>query len=194
MSLCSSKSNTPEPPFEVENLRRGDPHGFGRVPRQRRPDRAARRIFSASPPRFFRNPIATGRAPAGHWARRPRAPIKRGSNSAGSPRPSPSRVCPRRDRLFMPAWLGGESRNRKAGSNREVRFAADSPLEEAVSSEPVSEAGNSLLGREFTGNFIASGPRAASTAAKKDAIPDAYGPIPYASEQGIFCGLAGNLN
>jgi hypothetical protein len=48
--------------------------------------------------------------------------------------------------------------------------------------------------REFTGNFIDSRLRSGSTAAKKGATPDAYEAIPYASEQGFFCGLAGNLN
>ena len=47
---------------------------------------------------------------------------------------------------------------------------------------------------EFTGNFIDSGPATPPTAAKKGVKPEPYGPIPYASEQGIFCGLAGNLN
>jgi hypothetical protein len=48
-------------------------------------------------------------------------------------------------------------------------------LEEAVSSEPVG------LGH-------------ASTVEKTSIISILYGPIPYASEQGIFYGLAGNLN
>ena len=78
-------------------------------------------------------------------------------------------------------------------SPRSPWFAHDSPLEEAVSSEPVSEA-KFPASREFTGNFIESGLRGASTAAKTRVKPDPYGPIPYASEQGIFYGLAGNLN
>jgi hypothetical protein len=53
---------------------------------------------------------------------------------------------------------------------------------------------NSLASREFTGNFIDSGLRGASMAAKKGIKSERYEPIPYASEQGIFCGLAGNLN
>jgi hypothetical protein len=77
---------------------------------------------------------------------------------------------------------------------RKVRFALDSPLEEAVSSEPVSESLKFPVSRENTGNFIDSRLRSASTAAKKGIKPEPYGPIPYASEQGIFCGLAGNLN
>jgi hypothetical protein len=48
--------------------------------------------------------------------------------------------------------------------------------------------------REFTGNFIESGLGGASTAAKKDIKPKPYRPIAYASEQGIFYDLAGNLN
>ena len=63
----------------------------------------------------------------------------------------------------------------------DARFAVDSPLEEAVSSEPVSER-------------IDSGPHGASTSEKKGIKSERYEPIPYASEQGIFCGLAGNLN
>ena len=44
------------------------------------------------------------------------------------------------------------------------------------------------------GNFIDSALRGASTAANKGIKSGRYEPIPYASEQGIFCGLAGNLN
>ena len=51
-----------------------------------------------------------------------------------------------------------------------------------VSSEPVSE------------RRIPCWPHGASTAAKKGIKSERYEPIPYASEQGIFCGLAGNLN
>jgi hypothetical protein len=40
--------------------------------------------------------------------------------------------------------------------------------------------------REFTGNFIESGLRGASTAGKKGIKSEPYEPIPYASEQGIF--------
>jgi hypothetical protein len=45
------------------------------------------------------------------------------------------------------------------------QFALDSPLEEAVTSEPVSEIGPNTM---------------------------AYDPIPYATEQGSYFGLAGN--
>jgi len=48
--------------------------------------------------------------------------------------------------------------------------------------------------REFTGNFIDSGPPARQQQPKKGIKSERYEPIPYASEQGIFCGLAGNLN
>ena len=68
------------------------------------------------------------------------------------------------------------------GTIQEIRFAVDSPLEEAVSSEPVSEAKL---------NFIESELRGASTAAKTGVKPDPYGPIPYVSEQGIFAALQG---
>ena len=50
------------------------------------------------------------------------------------------------------------------------------------------------VSRENTGNFIDSGLGSASTAAKNDIKPESYGQIPYASEQGIFCGVTGNLN
>ena len=74
----------------------------------------------------------------------------------------------------------------------EVKFAADCLLEERVRSELVSENRKFPASREFTGNFIESGLGGASTAAKKGAKPEAYGSIPYASEQGIKSGLAGN--
>jgi hypothetical protein len=83
-----------------------------------------------------------------------------------------------------------------AGGRRlihEVRFAQDSPLEEAVSSELVSEA-DFPASREFTENFIDWGLSRSVNASKTRADSKAYQPIPYASEQGIFCGLAGNLN
>ena len=75
----------------------------------------------------------------------------------------------------------------------EVRFAGDSALEEAVSSELVSEA-DFPASREFTENFIDWGLSRSVNASKTPADSKAYQPIPYASEQGIFCGLAGNLN
>jgi len=58
----------------------------------------------------------------------------------------------------------------------------DSALEEAVSSELVSGAGN----------LIDSGLGGTSMVAKTIIRSVTYGPIPYASEQGIFCALAGN--
>ena len=73
-----------------------------------------------------------------------------------------------------------------------VEFAADSPLEERVWSELVSENRKFPASREFTGNFIESGLGGALTAAKKGAKPKPYGSIPYTSEQGIKSGLAGN--
>jgi hypothetical protein len=77
-------------------------------------------------------------------------------------------------------------------SQQGPRFA-DSPLEEAVSSELVSEA-DFPASREFTENFIDWGLSRSVNASKTRADSKAYQPIPYASEQGIFCGLAGNLN
>ena len=51
---------------------------------------------------------------------------------------------------------------------------------------------NSLLAGELTGNFIDSEAPRPSTTAKERIKPEPYEPIPYASEQGIFGGLAGN--
>jgi hypothetical protein len=53
-------------------------------------------------------------------------------------------------------------------------------VEEAVSSELVSEA-EFPASREFTGNFIDSGLRGASTTAKDRIKSNPYEPIPYAS-------------
>jgi hypothetical protein len=61
----------------------------------------------------------------------------------------------------------------------------DSPLEEAVSSEPVSEA-KFPASWENIGNFIDSELSSASTRAKKTINSVSYEPIPYAFEQGIF--------
>ena len=74
----------------------------------------------------------------------------------------------------------------------EARFAADSPLEGGVSCELVSENAKFPASWEYTGNFIDSGFGGASRAAKNDIKSVPYGPIPYASEQGIFCRLTGN--
>src|SRR5271155_5225725 len=60
-------------------------------------------------------------------------------------------------------------------------------------SEPVSDP-KFPASRDFTGNFIDSGLSGASTAQKKRTGSEPYEPIPYVPEQGIFCGLAGNLN
>jgi hypothetical protein len=72
----------------------------------------------------------------------------------------------------------------------EVRFALDSPLEEAVSSEPVSES-QFPASWEFTANFARFDP-ATRNRRKELAKSVDYSRIPYASEQGIYCGLAGN--
>src|SRR5689334_11312165 len=81
---------------------------------------------------------------------------------------------------------------RDLASRHWVKFAPDSVLEEAVSSEPVSWEPKFPASRENTGNFIDSELSGASTRAKKAINSVPYEPIPYASEQGIFCGLAGN--
>jgi hypothetical protein len=72
-----------------------------------------------------------------------------------------------------------------------VRFASDSPLEEAVSSEPVSEA-KFPASWENTGNFVRRGLRVRLLARNPASNSMVCEPIPYASEQGIYFGLAGN--
>ena len=73
----------------------------------------------------------------------------------------------------------------------EVRFAADSLLEERVSSEPVSEA-------QFPGNwekyrdFYRRGLRIRLSAGNPEPNSIIYDPIPYALEQGIYFCLAGS--
>jgi Aldehyde oxidase and xanthine dehydrogenase, a/b hammerhead domain len=70
-------------------------------------------------------------------------------------------------------------------------FAADSLLEEAVLSELVSEA-KFPASWENTGNFIRLDLRVRLLARNPRPNSMAYNPIPYASEQGIYFGLAGN--
>ena len=62
----------------------------------------------------------------------------------------------------------------------EIRFADDSPVEEGVSSEPVSEP-KLPVSWENTGNFIDLGLGDASTVAKSFIQSVPYGTIPYAS-------------
>jgi hypothetical protein len=70
------------------------------------------------------------------------------------------------------------------------------PGEEILSTVPISDAALPLgeAVQSNAGNFIDSGLGRASTVEKTSIISILYGPIPYASEQGIFYGLAGNLN
>ena len=75
---------------------------------------------------------------------------------------------------------------------RSLWFAQDSPLEETVWSEPVSESPNSLLAGENTGNFVRRGLRVRLLARNPASNSMVCEPIPYASEQGIYFGLAGN--
>ena len=70
-------------------------------------------------------------------------------------------------------------------------FAEDSPLEEAVMSELVSEA-KFPASWENTGNFVRLGLRVRLLARNLASNSMAYDAIPYASEQGIYLGLAGN--
>ena len=74
---------------------------------------------------------------------------------------------------------------------QEIEFAPDSPLEEAVLSELVSE-GKFPASWENTGNFTRLGLRVRLLARNQRPNSRAYNPIPYASEQGIYFGLAGN--
>jgi hypothetical protein len=48
------------------------------------------------------------------------------------------------------------------------------------------------VSRENTGNFINLGLGNPSTSTKRGVKSVSYKPIPYASEQGIFCGPTGN--
>ena len=73
----------------------------------------------------------------------------------------------------------------------EVRFAQDSPLEEAVLSELVSEP-KFPASWENTGNFVRRGLRVRLLARNPALNSMVCEPIPYASEQGIYFGLAGN--
>jgi hypothetical protein len=70
------------------------------------------------------------------------------------------------------------------------------PGEEILSTVPISDAALPLgeAVQSNTGNFSDSGLGGALTVAKTSMKSVPYGPIPCASEQGIFCGLAGNLN
>jgi len=74
------------------------------------------------------------------------------------------------------------------------RFAADSPLEEGVTCELVSESPKFPASREKTGNFHRSALRGCQMMPNTGADPMAYEEIPYTSEQGIFGDLTGNSN
>src|SRR5690242_16233053 len=87
--------------------------------------------------------------------------------------------CTQSDAFLQPSL---RARNGRANSDS----FADSPLEEAVSSELVSDARKFPASREFTGNFIESGLRGAPTAAKTGIKSEAYGTIPYAFRTGNF--------
>jgi hypothetical protein len=70
--------------------------------------------------------------------------------------------------------------------------AADSLLEEAVTSEPVSEAPNFPVSWENTGNLLSRPSCGPQEARNSGAILRPYEKIPYALEQGIYFGLTGN--
>ena len=59
---------------------------------------------------------------------------------------------------------------------------------------PSLKGRNSLLAGKIQGISSIRRLGSASTATKNDIKPEPYGPIPCASEQGIICGLTGNLN
>src|SRR5712671_6018484 len=71
------------------------------------------------------------------------------------------------------------------------KFAADSLLEEAVLSELVSEP-KFPASWEYTGYFVRRGLRVRLLARNPASNSMVCEPIPYASEQGIYFGLAGN--
>jgi hypothetical protein len=73
------------------------------------------------------------------------------------------------------------------GLSEKVRFATDSPVEEAVLSELVSEAKF-----QNTGNFVRLGLRGRLLARNTGSKSTAYDPIPCASEQVISFALVGN--
>ena len=80
---------------------------------------------------------------------------------------------------------------RDRSRDREAKFAVDSLLEEAVLSELVSET-KFPASWENTGNFVRRGLRLPLLAWNLGPNTMAYDPIPYAMEQGIYFGLAGN--
>ena len=74
---------------------------------------------------------------------------------------------------------------------RKLRFAGDSPLEGAVTSETVSGA-KFPASWENTGNFVRLGLRVHLLARNQTRNSMACDAIPYAPEQGIYFVLAGN--
>jgi hypothetical protein len=86
---------------------------------------------------------------------------------------------------------GGNDLGRLGARTGRCRFAIDSPLEEAVTSELVSER-KFPASWENTGNFIESGAQLHISSAKTRANSKVYEPIPYAPEQGIYFALSGN--
>ena len=70
-----------------------------------------------------------------------------------------------RDRTDLAAensWMSGMT----ISAGTAAQFARDSPLEEAVTSQPVSGSAKFPASREFTGNFADSGLSGAPTMAK----------------------------
>src|SRR6516225_2219196 len=66
------------------------------------------------------------------------------------------------------------------------RFAPDSPLEEAVTSEPVSEGAKFPASSEFTGNLARSSLEGRNSRENRATNPTAWSTIPCVAEQGIY--------
>jgi hypothetical protein len=94
-------------------------------------------------------------------------------------------------------YPGGTAAPSKADGARLIeahagQFVGDSPLEEGVTSEPVSEAPKFPASRENTGNFIDFGSPIGIIHPKEPSKSMPYRQIPYATEQGIKWAAAGN--
>jgi hypothetical protein len=109
-------------------------------------------------------------------------------NTGNSPRPNElrrvSHHCP-------PPPLVAGARTICCFWSRNRKFV-DSPLEEGVSSEPVSEVQNSLLAGKIQGNSLILASSVQISGRKHVLGQMLTVKIPYATEQGINCALAGN--
>ena len=87
--------------------------------------------------------------------------------------------------------LGVEAQRHECSQFR-TGFAADSPLEGGVMCELVSGSPKFPASREKTGNLHLLALRGRQMMPNTGADPMSYEEIPFASEQGISCGLTGN--